>query len=137
MHSQQRNYACRKGWRAVRRVVIEMVDDLDQESGDDVATVHFALDGVDYEIDLNAVNAERLRGGLAPFVAAGRVVESAEPEATVDVRSWTIRQWARTNGFSPCSRGPIPSQVMEAFVRAGGRAERVPYNRFAPVEEAL
>ena len=42
-------------------------DDLDN-SEDDVSTVHFALDKINYEIDLSAANNTRLREKLAKFL---------------------------------------------------------------------
>ena len=46
-----------------------LVDDLDG-SEDDVENVLLALDGTNYEIDLSAANARRLREKLERFVAA-------------------------------------------------------------------
>jgi hypothetical protein len=65
-----------------RKTVVELVDDVDGGQADE--TVRFALDGVDYTIDLSAENATRLRQILAAFVAnarraAGRSRRTAEP----------------------------------------------------------
>jgi hypothetical protein len=49
------------------KTVVELLDDLDGGRADE--TVTFALDGVDYEIDLSTANAAALRGVLAEFVA--------------------------------------------------------------------
>ena len=46
-------------------------DDLDG-SEDDVSTVLFALDKINYEIDLSAANDARLRDKLAKFLATSR-----------------------------------------------------------------
>ncbi|MER7276641.1 histone-like nucleoid-structuring protein Lsr2 [Dactylosporangium sp. NPDC000244] len=48
-----------------------LIDDLDA-STDGVGSRRFALDGVEYEIDLADHNLARLRAALAPFIAAGR-----------------------------------------------------------------
>jgi hypothetical protein len=40
-----------------------LIDDLDESPAD--GTVRFALDGTDYEIDLNADHAQQLRDALA------------------------------------------------------------------------
>lgn len=53
-----------------RKVQILLEDDLDGSIADE--TIHFALDGTTYEIDLSKANALRLREALAPYVAAGR-----------------------------------------------------------------
>ncbi|MBC7269564.1 MAG: Lsr2 family protein, partial [Streptomyces sp.] len=44
--------------------VVMLIDDLD--GGDADETVSFSLDGVSYEIDLNAGNAAKMREALAP-----------------------------------------------------------------------
>ncbi|HEX5401499.1 MAG TPA: Lsr2 family protein [Pseudonocardiaceae bacterium] len=49
------------------KTVVELFDDLDGGRADE--TVGFALDGVDYEIDLSAANAAALRGALAEFIS--------------------------------------------------------------------
>lgn len=51
-----------------RRVVVQLVDDLDgREIEDDGGgTVTFALDQVSYEIDLSAQHGEQLRAALEP-----------------------------------------------------------------------
>ena len=46
-----------------RRTVVEHTDDLDGSAATE--TVAFGLDGVDYEIDLSARNAARLRSNKA------------------------------------------------------------------------
>jgi hypothetical protein len=45
-------------------------DDIDGSRASE--TVSFGLDGVQYEIDLNSVNAELLRRALAPFISKAR-----------------------------------------------------------------
>jgi hypothetical protein len=49
------------------KTVVELLDDLDGGRADE--TVTFALDGVDYEIDLSTANAAALRGVLEEFIA--------------------------------------------------------------------
>ena len=53
-----------------KNVVVQVVDDID--GGEAAETVHFALDGKSYEIDLNAKNAASLRKAFAPFIEKGR-----------------------------------------------------------------
>lgn len=53
------------------KTVVVITDDLDH-STDHVGTHHFALDGVQYEIDLAPHNLQALRDALAPYIAAGR-----------------------------------------------------------------
>ena len=53
-----------------KTVIVKLTDDVD--GGDAEETVHFAIDGRSYEIDLNAANAAKLRGALQPFMEKGR-----------------------------------------------------------------
>ena len=53
------------------RTEITVVRDLDGSTVD-VSTVRFAVEGVDYEIDLSPANRAALHAALAPFTAAGR-----------------------------------------------------------------
>ena len=53
-----------------KTVIVKLTDDID--GGDAEETVHFALDGKTYEIDVNAANAARVRAAFEPFIAKGR-----------------------------------------------------------------
>ncbi len=53
-----------------KTVIVKLTDDLD--GGDADETVHFALDGKSYEVDLSAANASRLRDALKPYIEKGR-----------------------------------------------------------------
>lgn len=107
---------------------VYLLDDLDG-SQVDVSTVRFALDGTDFEIDLSATNAERLRGKLAKFVDAAtpvkaakapsrRAVKPAAPAAASPDRTHEIREWARSNGFDVPARGRIAKSIKDAFEAA-------------------
>ena len=71
-----------------RTVHIELLDDIDGTAAEE--TLRYGLDGVTYEIDVNAAHAEKLRKALARFilksrrVARGRV--TAETGTTVSQR---------------------------------------------------
>lgn len=65
-----------------KQTVVVLSDDIDGREGD-VETVTFALDGVQYEIDLHAKNAARLRKSLDPFVLKGRRVKQKRRRSTV------------------------------------------------------
>src|SRR6202035_3784501 len=69
------------GWRTLchhlsmaKTVIVKLTDDLD--GGDADETVHFALDGRTYEIDLSAANAATLRETFKPFIEKGRTSSS-------------------------------------------------------------
>ena len=55
-----------------KTVIVKLTDDID--GGDAVETVHFALDGKSYEIDVNKTNADRVRAAFAPFIEKGAPV---------------------------------------------------------------
>jgi hypothetical protein len=118
-----------------QKVFVEMVDDLDGSVGEGVTTVGFALDGRSYEIDLNSGNAEKLRGSLAEFIAAGRRQRSgraaSRPQASASVdpaareRAHAIREWARGAGHDVSERGRIPAVVAEAYEAAQQATKKV------------
>src|SRR5215210_4474734 len=60
----------RDGNPMAQRVNVVLVDDID---GSDAAeTVSFGLDGVQYDIDLSAANADKLRESLAGYIGHAR-----------------------------------------------------------------
>jgi hypothetical protein len=108
----------------IERVV---VDDLDA-STDGIGTYRFALEGVEYEIDLSETNLQRLRAALAPFISAGRRLpkNKATKRATAagaQSHSGTVRRWwadhAQTHQLPGWrANGPIPREVYDAHQRA-------------------
>lgn len=112
-----------------QKVSVNLVDDID--GGKAVETVRFALDGVDYEIDLGKRNAERLRTAMAAYVAGGRrlvrisgrgrgrprTVVQRRVEVAADPRA--VRAWAKANKITVPDRGRIPTSVIEQYHAAG------------------
>ena len=106
-----------------QRVNVVLVDDID---GDEAAeTVSFALDGVDYEIDLNESNAEALRDALGRYVNAGRRVggrrrrgQKVAAGGDSGPSAADVRQWARANGWDVPERGRVSAEVREAYAAA-------------------
>ena len=105
-----------------QKVQIILEDDMDGGEADE--TVSFALDGTSYEIDLNAENAEALRGVLAPYVGHARKVTGsrgarrsggAARTSTSGPSPKEVREWARENGHEVPDRGRIPAEVREAY----------------------
>jgi len=107
-----------------QRVNIVLEDDLDGSEADE--TVTFALDGVTYEIDLNAKNAAALRDSLAQYVGharraagrrpAGRPAASSRGTGKRDLAD--VREWARSNGHQVSDRGRISAEVQAAYDKA-------------------
>ncbi|EID52404.1 histone-like nucleoid-structuring protein Lsr2 [Saccharomonospora xinjiangensis] len=114
-----------------QQILVSLVDDLDGSEADE--TVQFALDGVTYEIDLSAENAEELRDALAHYIeharrAGGRKRTASRRRGSAAAQSRSssaereqnqaIRAWARKNGYEISDRGRIPSEVTDAYRKA-------------------
>jgi hypothetical protein len=111
-----------------QKTIVQLIDDLDQGVADE--TVSFGLDGTNYEIDLSAKNAAKLRDAMANYVAnARRSGRSAARTGTSGRRgrgvrgdreqTQAIREWARKNGFKIGEKGRIPAHVLEAYNSQG------------------
>jgi hypothetical protein len=106
---------------------VVLIDDLDGSAASE--TVPFALDGVEYEIDVNAPHAEALRESFAEWIGHARRVSgrkrpstrrqsaASTPRSTGEETA-KIREWARQNGYTVSDRGRIPSSVREAYALA-------------------
>lgn len=105
-----------------QRVHIVLEDDIDGAKADE--TVTFGLDGVNYEIDLSAANAAKLRDDLASWVGHARRVRGATggrrsgrgsgPKEDLNA----IREWGRSNGHKVSDRGRVSAEVREAYAKA-------------------
>lgn len=106
----------------VQRVEVNLEDDID--GGKATETLQFSLEGVAYEIDLNAKNAAKLRKSFGVYVDAGRKVP-ARRRRTGGAKSSArreelgkIRDWARENGYEVADRGRISTSIREAYAKA-------------------
>jgi hypothetical protein len=54
----------------VHEMVVSMMDETDGSQADE--TVHFGLDGAEFELNLSKVHAVELRHVLEPYIKAGR-----------------------------------------------------------------
>ena len=109
-----------------QRVNVVLVDDID--GNDAVETVGFALDGVDYEIDVSEGHAAELRNALSLYIGHARRTggrrrsgrrPSAAPSANGSGASAAeIRAWARDNGWDVPERGRVSAEVREAYAKA-------------------
>lgn len=104
-----------------RKVQVVLEDDIDGSTG--AETVHFAVDGKAYEIDLSEANAAKLRESLAPWVGAARRESSSgsetrrrSPRRTEDTAD--IRRWATENGIPVSSRGRISADLRARYEAA-------------------
>jgi hypothetical protein len=121
-----------------QRQVTVFIDDVTGDELEGGETVNFALDGVEYQIDLSEEHADELRKAFAPYVlrgrrtggryargggSAGRPRRSADPAPSgAGGRSkhdtQAIREWAQANGHKVSDRGRIPAGVVEAYQAA-------------------
>ena len=101
------------------KVLTTLQDDIDGSVATE--TVHFALDGVEWEIDLSERNANRLRNSLGDFIQHGRKVggKKRKPASTNYVDTKAVRKWAEANGIQVNTRGRVPTEVLERYEAAG------------------
>ena len=105
----------------MRKEITVITSDISDVEGAD--TVHFAIDGTGYEIDLTRSESNGLRAMLGPYMAAGR--KMAAPPKTVrpavakkpkpQSSAAEVRAWARSQGIKVPDRGRIPQIVTDAF----------------------
>lgn len=107
------------------RTTVALIDDVDGGTADE--TVSFALDGVEYDIDLSSGNAESLRNALAEFVIVARrtsnrgAVFAGKTRIRADgdkAQNRAIRDWARQQGHQISERGRISSDLIVKFQQA-------------------
>lgn len=112
----------------VRRIQVILTDDLD--GGDAEETVQFGLDGTQYEIDLSAKNATKLRSLFAKYVGAGTrvgrlgTIHRSVGRGSDAEENRAIRAWAETKGIEVAPRGRIPVDLIKRY-RADQRGEPV------------
>ena len=116
-----------------KRVTTQLVDDIDGSVIDDDSgeTIEFAVNGVEYEIDLKAKNATEFHRKLdyyieyatrvggrkrKPSPATASTATAAGGSAKRDPeQTRAIRQWAFDQGYEISERGRIPADIVEAY----------------------
>jgi hypothetical protein len=94
--------------------------------------VRFALDGTEYEIDLNEEHSDELRSALGKYVSharkvgggtrrIGRTAGRASRGAGSALNTTEIRNWARENGFDIKDRGRVPADLVAKYQAATGK----------------
>ena len=104
-----------------QRMEVQFIDDIDGGPAD--TTVHFAVDGTAYEIDLSAAHAAEFRASMERFVAGARRVSSSSRRPGRSARSArpspsTVREWARSEGIKVSDRGRVPAELVVRFQEA-------------------
>lgn len=102
-----------------------LVDDLDGTTDEQkpIETRDFALDGVDYKIDLTEDNYTQLKESFERFIAVARTTPKARPLTSAPLRGArmdraqldAIREWARARGMEVSKYGRIPGHIKEAY----------------------
>jgi nucleoid-associated protein Lsr2 len=114
----------RTGTAVAQKIQTSLVDDLD--GSDAEGTVRFALDGTEYEIDLNAGHARALRDALAGYVRAARrtggsarrPVRGGRRTPGTGLDTAEVRQWAKAQGIEVKDRGRMPAGLVARFKAA-------------------
>ncbi|MFD7681326.1 Lsr2 family protein [Streptomyces sp. NPDC060187] len=107
-----------------QKTVTIYTDDLTGAESKEVRTHTFALDGVNYEIDLISDNYDKLFEALAPFIEKGRKTGRTSTAAKTRKRqadgpsSEQIRAWAREHNYEVNERGRVPAAIHEAYRKA-------------------
>jgi hypothetical protein len=106
-----------------KKTVVLLEDDIDGSEATE--TLSFALDGSEYEIDLNEGHAGELRQALARFTNAGRKISGGRSRSASRPKSShggpdakAVRMWAVENGIQINTRGRIQAEVVEKYEAA-------------------
>jgi hypothetical protein len=96
------------------------IDDIDGGAAE--GTVRFALDGIEYEIDLSSKHGDELRDALRKYIEHARKVSGAtrRPGArggrkASAVDTMAVRAWARENGYEIKDRGRVPADIVAKY----------------------
>ena len=121
-------YALFNEWNGVhvaQKIQTLFIDDIDGSEAE--GTVRFALDGAEYEIDLNAKNAEALRKALSRYVEAARravaprrSARAGRRAAASGLNTTEVREWAKAQGIDVKDRGRVPAELVVRFRAATG-----------------
>ena len=101
------------------------IDDIDGSEA--AGTVRFGLDGIDYEIDLNAEHTGNLHAALRKYIDHARKVGGATRRASRGRRAGTaidttaVRTWARQQGIDIKDRGRVPGDIIAQYEAATRR----------------
>lgn len=123
-----------------QKIATVMIDDLTEEEGEDVETVEFGIDGINYEIDLSEANATALRDALVHYSerarrrgrtgtrqrpSRGRARSNGHSNGDGPTRTQLApavdpkqaRTWARGQGYTVPDRGRLPREVTDAYLQ--------------------
>lgn len=107
-----------------RREVTQFFDDFDNTalSHDEVNIVEFAVNGIDYTMELSEKNLQKFQAAVDPYIAVARRTPrtaTRKPNSNASLnRNKRIREWAQANNIEVSKRGRIASDVIEKFNQA-------------------
>jgi hypothetical protein len=107
-----------------QRIQTLFIDDID--GGEAAGTVRFALDGVEYEIDLSTEHAGELHTALGKYIGHARKAGGTPRRAPRGRRtasvvdSTAVRHWAREQGYDIKDRGRVPADLVTKYQAATG-----------------
>lgn len=106
-----------------KRVTEIMIDDLDgsEITPENGGTVHFAFQGMNYEIDLSDKNTAEFTELLANYIDKARKVaavsktnrKGASRTGSLDLS--IVRTWLRDQGHNVSTRGRIPADLIALY----------------------
>jgi nucleoid-associated protein Lsr2 len=108
-----------------RQTKVVLIDDLDHS--EPASTVRFSLNGLAFEIDLNAEHAKEFGEALAPWVARARRIDGPGlPRARIGgtgghLDGADVRRWAADNGIPVRARGRLPRDLVLRYLEALGQ----------------
>jgi hypothetical protein len=110
-----------------QKVQTLLIDDIDGSAAE--GTVRFALDGTEYEIDLNTGHAQQLRDALAAYIKAGRRAGNGSRRparggrrgSASGLNTTEVREWAKAQGIDVKDRGRVPAELVVKFKAATGQ----------------
>lgn len=108
-----------------QKVQTLFIDDID--GGEAAGTVRFALDGVEYEIDLSIEHTDELHTALGKYIGHARKAggttrrrgSGRRSASTIDTTA--VRAWAREQGIDIKDRGRVPADVVAKYRAATGQ----------------
>jgi hypothetical protein len=106
-----------------RKQIVELTDDIDGSPA--TQTLHFAVEGVEYEIDVSEKNAKKFHSAIAPYVANGRRVSarsrvSGRKRSASGVDARAVREWASQRGIHVNARGRVPGPLVDSYLASVG-----------------
>ena len=100
-----------------QRVVTLLEDDFDGSKASE--TLSFALDGVEFAIDLNDAHAHEMREVFNRYTKAARKTGGrARTARPAPSNSGEVRLWAADQGLPVNTRGRIQADIMEKYEAA-------------------